>query len=651
MVPNPFNPIARFSQRLQVGRLHQKIGLGYFTAIGIGLIGSVVGIVVADYYQGRILEKFGQAQAQTQLLQDFELTTDDFRLDLTRIVVQRQSGMSTQPTLSDLTRDRDRFQSQRQDIAAFFAGEPSWRVAEAEEIETLTQTYTDALSDALATVAAQSDRDVASDRALEQLQEIAAGLTAQRLDQLHQELQRLVETARAQERLAGDAMEAAQGWEKLIIFVSLLISAAIAGLLAWRTSRSIAGPLESLTQVAQRFTETSDFNLRAEIVADDEVGALAQSLNRLIQRMQVRTTALQQTAQRAKTQTHQLQQTLNTLQKTQAQLIQTEKMSSLGQMVAGIAHEINNPVSFIYGNLNYAKGYIKDLLALIKVYKQALPEPPPAVTQCQDAIEYEFLQEDLPKLLTSLEAGAERIRSIVLSLRIFSRLNEADIKPVDIEESIESTLVILNTRIRAQPNRPAIVLTKRYGQLPLIECYAGQLNQVFMNILANAIDALDEKWIQMQSEDLGPEDLDPEELGLADLGLNHPSASADAVTGNGYNQPEWQPKIEITTATTTGANGESQVYITISDNANGIPEASQAKIFDPFFTTKAVGKGTGLGLSISYEIVVDKHGGELMFKAVPGEGTTFKIKLPQKIQPQLEGSRSPEPASSAATVN
>lgn len=284
-----------------------------------------------------------------------------------------------------------------------------------------------------------------------------------------------------------------------------------------------------------------------------------------------------------------LKQALSELQQTQIQLIQTEKMSSLGQLVAGIAHEINNPVNFITGNLHYADSYIQDLLELIALYQQHYPEPVPEIAELAETIEIEYLLEDLPKLLSSMKLGADRIRQIVLSLRNFSRLDEAQKKPVDIHEGLDNTLLLLQHRLKEKPSYPGIELVKEYGNLPPVECYAGQLNQVFMNLLSNAIDALDE-----------------------------------AVERGEFANLEQGPMIRIRTEYTQ----PERVAIRIGDNGSGMPPEVLQRLFDPFFTTKPVGKGTGLGLSISYQIVVERHRGQLSCVSTPGEGAEFLIEIP-----------------------
>ncbi|HEY9750786.1 MAG TPA: GAF domain-containing protein [Allocoleopsis sp.] len=294
-------------------------------------------------------------------------------------------------------------------------------------------------------------------------------------------------------------------------------------------------------------------------------------------------------------QTVQLAQTLHELQQTQTQLIQTEKMSSLGQLVAGVAHEINNPVNFIYGNVSYASEYTKELLTLLHLYQQHYPNPERPIQAYAEAIDFDFLAADLPKMLSSMKIGADRIRQIVLSLRNFSRLDQAEKKPVDIHEGIDSTLMILQHRFGLANDPLAIKVVKHYGLLPLVECYAGQLNQVFMNILSNAIDAI--------------------------ANDNQQRLAAGTPTNPGL--------IKIETELAQLENSEvSHVLIRISDNGPGMPEAVRSRIFDPFFTTKPVGQGTGLGLSISYQIVVEKHSGILKCESQLGQGTQFWIEIP-----------------------
>jgi PAS domain S-box-containing protein len=304
---------------------------------------------------------------------------------------------------------------------------------------------------------------------------------------------------------------------------------------------------------------------------------------------QTRTTAV-----RAQAQAQQLEQTLHQLQRTQSQLIQSEKMSSLGQLVAGVAHEINNPVNFIYGNLTYANEYTQSLLDVLKLYQQEYPQPSAAILEKIEAAEIDYLVEDLPKILSSMKVGADRIRDIVLSLRNFSRLDEAEMKRVDIHEGIESTLLILQNRLKNKADRPPIHVVKEYGKLPELECYPGQLNQVFMNLIGNAIDALETE-------------------------INGSKSSR-----KNHSRPAKKLEIRIRTEVTD----DRSIIVKIADSGCGMSEEVQKRLFDPFFTTKPIGKGTGLGLAISHSIVVEKHNGQLSCYSVVGEGTEFAIEIP-----------------------
>jgi signal transduction histidine kinase len=359
------------------------------------------------------------------------------------------------------------------------------------------------------------------------------------------------------------------------------------------TSRWIVNPILRLSE-ASKAIALGDLDQDIENSSIKELNTLAHSFNYMAIKLGESFTALEKSndelENRVEERTIELKNALNDLQLTQVQVIQSEKMSSLGQLVAGIAHEINNPVNFIHGNLIHAVESIENLLDFVQLYQEHYPHPDLEIQNLAEDIDLEFLQEDLPKILSSMQIGTSRIREIVLSLRNFSRMDEADIKPVNIHEGIDSTLMILQHRLKARPERPEIEVIKDYGTLPLVECYAGQLNQVFMNILTNAIDAMEE----------------------GNLGKTFQEIEAH------LNQ------IRIHTFVI-----DSQwVQMTITDNGPGMPQHIQEKIFNPFFTTKPVGKGTGMGMSISYQIITEKHRGKLECFSTLGKGSEFVIQLP-----------------------
>ncbi|MFB2980286.1 AAA family ATPase [Microseira sp. BLCC-F43] len=298
-------------------------------------------------------------------------------------------------------------------------------------------------------------------------------------------------------------------------------------------------------------------------------------------------------AEQLRQKSQQLEQTLQELQTMQLQLVQKEKMSALGNLVAGVAHEINNPVGFLKGNIQPALDYIKDLFGLIDLYQEKYPNPDAEIEDEIETIDLEFLREDLPKLVSSMQEGVARIGNISTSLRTFSRADSDTPVPFNLHEGLDSTILILKHRLKANENRPEIKVIKNYGQIPNVECFAGQLNQVFMNILANAIDALEE----------------------SNIGRSFAEIKAE---------PNW---IAITTECVETQNA---VCVKIRDNGTGIPASVKHKIFDHLFTTKSVGKGTGLGLAIADQIVTQKHNGLLEVNSTLGQGSEFIITLPVK---------------------
>ena len=384
------------------------------------------------------------------------------------------------------------------------------------------------------------------------------------LDGFNAELEELLGVVSEELLEAEAALAQAHQFRDWVTLGSLTAAILLSIGLSFLISRTITRPLKQSAEIAQRVANEDNFDLQVPLTSKDEVGQLTQTLNLLIQRVQV---------------------LLQEKEASKNLLVHNEKMSSLGQLVAGVAHEINNPVNFIHGNLSHARNYTQDLFNVIQLYQQETPHPSEKLQTTLEDVELEFLQQDLEKILDSMKLGSDRIRDIVLSLRNFSRLDEAEIKSVYLHDGIESTLMILQHRLKARLNRPEIKLSRYYDStVPAVECYASQLNQVFMNLITNAIDALE----------------------------------ADSSNDS--------PTITIR----TGMKKLGQVLVQISDNGPGMPAKIQNQIFDPFFTTKPVGKGTGIGLAISHQIVVEKHGGQMTCKSSLAQGTTFSITLPVK---------------------
>lgn len=546
-------------------RIGQKISYGYALAIGIAIVGTGAGLKVGEYFRKQALIQVNVAQQQQQLLQNLQNTVFEARSHAARLPVVLGNAVWLQY-------EHDRFIGQINqakilisEIESFARENPDRLATEEAALQAILKKsalvidyYGQLIKLQLKEAEVWNLQPNSLDSAQLQMLRTSSGQEAIVLDNLAQSLTELISTIEIQKLQGAEALKEAEGLRNRIILGSMVISALIAVLLARKTSRAIAQPLETVTNVAQQVARESNFNLQIPVTTEDEIGVLADSFNQLIQRVSDYTQELKQT---------------------QSQLIQTEKMSSLGQMVAGIAHEINNPVNFIGGNIDHANGYIQDLADLVTLYQEYYPNPPDAIQERIEDIELEFLREDLPKTLSSMKMGADRIREIVVSMRNFSRLDDGKMKPADIHEGIDSTLVILNHRLKQ-----GIEVIKEYGNLPLVECYPAQLNQVFMNVIGNAIDAL-------------------EEVKKADKGFS--------------------PTIWISTEVTA----DNAVTVKIRDNGPGIAAASAQQIFDPFFTTKSIGKGTGLGLAISYQIVA-KHQGKIEMNSQIGQGTEFAITLP-----------------------
>ncbi|UZQ53312.1 ATP-binding protein [Trichothermofontia sichuanensis B231] len=593
----------------------QKIAYGYALAIGIATLGATIGLIIGDYYQQQSQKKLLITRQQQAILNNLDKEILHVRSHPQRLMMAFGDPIWFDFERTAFLGHTDKAEASIQALNAFVKENPNFLAVAASDLQALAQGYATNIENYSLWIRSfwqqvnpgnltPQEIPVVQQRLLSALrQEPMIGLELQ-FERLTEQLDQILVVAQRQQTLADAELAAAKNLRLQIILGMMAIAAAIAMTLAFYTSRAIARPIQAVTEVAQQVSRESDFSLQAPVLTQDEVGILAIAFNRLIQTVAEYTQALELSRQtleeRVEERTQELQEALKNIRQAQSQLIQAEKMSSLGQLVAGVAHEINNPVNFIHGNLVHADEYIQELLELLDLYRSHLQNHPLPIREKEEEIDLEFLRQDLPKLLNSMKVGADRIRDIVHSLRNFSRLDEATLKEVDIHEGLDSTLMILQNRLKAKPKHPEIRVIKQYGQLPLVECYAGQLNQVFMNVLTNAIDALDEYAGQRSPTDLAA----------------HPGT------------------ITIRTA----AIDDSQVVIRIADNGPGMTPEVQQRLFDPFFTTKPVGKGTGMGMSISYQIITEYHNGHIECRSEPGQGAEFIITIPtRQDKPSSQG--------------
>ncbi|MDZ8256895.1 ATP-binding protein [Nostoc sp. ChiQUE01b] len=591
----------------------KKISYGYTLAVSIAFIGTTSGLLLAYRYETLAQQQLDLSYQQQSLLKDLETSITRVRLHPQRLVTVLENSIWLEFEKNRFLDEMSQVNQQLFKLETFtntYAHDSTinniYLLNLLNKYKKSTKTYTQIVQDFWQQIEQHKLSSKTTQADQEELliffkKEVKSSVE---FEKLSDELIQIIRHAEIKKKQANASFKSAQNLRIKVIIGSMVLSAAIAAILALYTSRLIARPLQIVTNVARKITQESNFQLRANVTSNDEVGTLATSLNQLVewvgdytqelklarqsleQRVEERTQELelarQSLEQRVEERTQELQKTLQDLKEAQGQLIQTEKMSSLGQMVAGIAHEINNPVNFIYGNIECASDYTQDLLNLVSLYQQEYPNTIYSIEENIEEIDLNFIHKDLPSLLVSMKMGAQRIREIVLSLRNFSRLDEADMKEVDIHEGIDNTLLILNHRLQQE-----IEVIKKYGDLPLVECYPAQLNQVFMNILSNAIDALlDQKAHSVKSKQIIIDTLNIDDI---------------------------------------------YIKVAIRDNGSGIPSEIKNKLFDPFFTTKPVGKGTGLGLSISYQIV-DKHQGKIEVISELEQGTEFVIVLPIKTQ-------------------
>ncbi len=578
-----FSLVKHWSKGLTIAK---KIGYGYSLAVGIAVLGTTIGLIVGDYYQRQAQEQLTLIQNELNLLKELESAIWQVQFH-----PQQLAAVVGSPVWFkyETTKFLGKSKQLKKVIAALndmIENQSTQLVVKPEILQAVLQSYRqtwDLYAQLMQRIWQEiepvnlppEDIPTAKQRVLATNTGKEAIEIRVQFEKLSESLNQLIDKATKQQTRANKKLRRAETLRLRIIIASMVLSVAIAACLAFYTSQAIARPLKTLTKTAQRVTAESNFDLQATVSTTDEVGLLAISFNQLIQWVGEYTQELKLANQRVEKRTTELTEALQDLQQTQAQLIQTEKMSSLGEMVAGIAHEINNPVSFIHGNITHLQEYTQNMFDLLNLYQQLYPDLHPQIEDLIAEIDVNYIISDLPQIISSMQMGTDRIQNIVMSLRNFSRLDESQIKSANLHEGIDNTLLILGYKLKQ-----GVEIIKKYGDLPSIECYPAQLNQVFMNIIANAIDALLESNIQ------------PKQIVIQ-----------------------------------TEKVSEDRVFVKIRDNGPGIPPEVKDKIFDPFFTTKPVGKGTGLGLSISYQII-ENHRGKIEVISQPGKGTEFAIALP-----------------------
>jgi signal transduction histidine kinase len=565
---------------LKVG---QKISVGYGLALGVAILGTATGISIADQYHQQAVKHEQDAIEETQSISELQLQLFQVLLHQQQILMLLENRDLLDQQYSYFLNHVELFKKEWSEFKASEGDTKNPKVEESpaelesirrflqanEEIPEVYLQQTEAILKAINS-AELSPTEIQVFRS--QLLTFGSSPTSLQLKKFLQELDKLKVRANQEYTEAKTEFANVQVLRVQVIAGSLILSVAIAILLAIYTSMAIARPLQQVTYIAQEATQTDNFDLQAAVTTKDEIGILATALNQLIRRVK---------------------QLLHEQQATSIErLIQNEKMATLGQLIAGVTHDINNPINSISGNLTHADRYIKNLLEHLHLYQQHYPEPAPEIVEHAEAIELQFVEEDIPLMLASLQQSAERIRDISYSMRLFARADSSQKIAFDIHEGINSTLLILKHRLKANNNHSEITVTKNYGNLPKIKCFPGQLNQVFMNIIGNGIDALED--------------------------------AMDRSKNSEASQVALIPSIQIQTEIVE----DDWVRITIADNGLGIDEAFKLRLFELFFTTKDAGKGTGLGLSMSHQIVTQKHGGKLYCNSQLGQGAEFLIELP-----------------------
>lgn len=544
--------------------IRDKIGVGYILILSITVIGTGVGFAVSHRYERAAIQKLAETRLQESRLRDLQTNIAALPFHQQILLNSLGSPEEFQRQQREINKRlaiaEQSFRQLRSD--ATFADSPEL-LALLDSHRTTLSVYERELESLINEFPVYSSTGEQRNESVQTYLEFAKSPKSRRLYLLTQDIAPFVQAASQRYQVAQLNLNAVEQARIHIIIVSAFVSIILSTLCALLTSRAITKPLNQVTQIARRVRDENNLDLHVPVTSFDEVGDLATSFNQLIQ---------------------QIRHLLDAQRQEQAEkLIESERMASLGRMLAGVAHEINNPINFIYGNINFAENYINDLFELIQIYEAELSQSSETFETFKDAreeLDLEFIKSDLPKLLSSMKIGSERARQIVLSLRNFSRLNESETHLLNIHDCIDGALLILRNRIKNH-----IQVNCHYGSIPEIEGYAGLLYQVFTNLIGNAIDALDEQ-------------------------------ATDSTK-----------QIRIT----TGQYNNEQIYVEIADNGPGIPDQVRERIFEPFFTTKPADIGTGLGLAISRR-AVDRHQGRMTCDSQVGNGTRFTIFLPIQLQ-------------------